>query len=58
MEHMEKVHTMCTYYRGISLLPCTAKLSAITINNRIINYCEILDIILDEQNGVRKIDHV
>ena len=49
-------------YRGISLLPCIAKLYSSILNNRLTKYCDILDIIADEQNGFRKarscLDHI
>ena len=41
-------------YRGISLLCCTAKLYSSMLNNRIMQYCEINDKLVDEQNGFRK----
>ena len=41
-------------YRGLSLLSCVAKLYSGILNNRINMYCDMLDIIVDEQNGFRK----
>ena len=40
-------------YRGISVLPCIAKLYSIILNNRIVKYYDVLDIIVDEQYGFR-----
>ena len=49
-------------YRGISLLPCIAKLYSSILNNRLTQYCDYLEIIVDEQNGFRKdrscVDHI
>jgi len=49
-------------YRGISLLSCVCKVFTGIINKRIVDYCEMHDIFVDEQNGFRKnracIDHV
>ena len=41
-------------YRGISLLSCLSKTYTSLINERINKYCEINDILVDEQNGFRK----
>lgn len=41
-------------YRGISLQSCIYKTYSAFLNNRINDYCELLDIIVDEQNGFRK----
>ncbi len=41
-------------YRGISLLSCVYKVYTSILNHRIINYCEMLDIFVDEQNGFRR----
>ena len=41
-------------YRGISLLSCLSKTYTSLINERITKYCEINDILVDEQNGFRK----
>ena len=47
-------------YRGISLLLCVSILYSRVINNRA--YCNICDILVDEQNGFRKdrscLDHI
>ena len=49
-------------YRGISLISCICKAFSLLINNRIVSYCEMLDIIHDEQNGFRSgrscVDHL
>ena len=41
-------------YRGISLLSCISKAYTSLINERISNYCEQHNILVDEQNGFRK----
>ena len=41
-------------YRGISLLSCVYKVYTSILNTRILEYCEMLDIFVDEQNGFRK----
>jgi len=41
-------------YRGISLLSCTSKLLSSILNRRISNYCDTLDLVVDEQNGFRR----
>ena len=41
-------------YRGISLLSCTSKVLSGILNARIYKYCELMDLIVDEQNGFRK----
>ena len=52
-----KDRSECMYdplnYRGISLLPCITKLYSSILNNRIVKYCDVLDTIVDEQNGFR-----
>ena len=49
-------------YRDISLLSCVSKLYSRVINNRLTAYCNICDILVDEQNGFRKdrscLDHI
>ena len=40
-------------YCGISLLPTLSKLYTSVINKRLLNYLEINNIIVDEQNGFR-----
>ena len=49
-------------YRGISLLSCVSKLYSRVIKNRLTDYCNICDILVDEQNGFRKdhscLDHI
>ena len=49
-------------YRGISLLSCIGKAFTAFLNNRIIRYCEMLNLIHDEQNGFRSgrscVDHL
>ena len=40
-------------YRGISLLSCVGKLFTYIINNRIVKYCEMLNLLHDKQNGFR-----
>ena len=49
-------------YRGISLSPCVSKLYSRVINNRLLAFCNICDILVDEQNGFRKdrlcLDHI
>ena len=41
-------------YRGIGLLPCIVKPFSCFISNRLTKYCDMLDIIVDKQNGFRK----
>ncbi len=41
-------------YRGISLLSCICKVFSGIINKRVIDYCELMNLIVDEQNGFRK----
>jgi len=41
-------------YRGISLLSCVSKLFTGILNNRLTKYYELMDIMVDEQNGFRK----
>ena len=41
-------------YRGISLLSCASKLYSRDINKRLTSYCNIFDILVDEQNSLRK----
>lgn len=41
-------------YRGISLLSNICKIYSGLLNSRITNYCEFLDIFVDEQNGFRR----
>ncbi len=41
-------------YRGISLLSWVCKVFSGIINRRISNYRELLDLFVDEQNGLRK----
>ena len=41
-------------YRGLSLLSCVAKLYSAVLNDRITSYCDMLNIVVDEQNGFRK----
>ena len=41
-------------YRGISLLSCVAKLLSGILNNRLCKYYDLLDLLVDEQNGFRK----
>lgn len=41
-------------YRAISLQSCVYKAYSALLNNRITDYCDILDLIVDEQNGFRK----
>ena len=63
---MQKYKSKCIFNplnsRGISLLACIAKLYSSIINNRLTKYCDIIDIIVDEQNGFRKasscLDHI
>ena len=49
-------------YRGISLLSCIGKAFTAFLKNRIIRYCEMLNLIHDEQNGFRSgrscVDHL
>ena len=40
-------------YRGISLISCVAKTYSSLLNNRIVHYCNELDLFADEQNGFR-----
>jgi len=50
------------HYRGISLLSCVYKLYTGILNNRIVDYCESNQIVVEEQNGFRKdrncMDHI
>ena len=41
-------------YRGISLLSTVSKVFTGILNNRLVRYCNLLDIIVEEQNGFRK----
>ena len=41
-------------YRGISLLSCVYKVYSGILNTRVVNYCEMLDIFVEEQNGFRR----
>ncbi len=40
-------------YRGINLLSCVSKIFSGLINNHLINYCELGDLLVDEQVGFR-----
>ena len=48
-DHLEPLN-----HRGISILSCVGKLYSSILNNRIINYCDILELLVPEQNGFRK----
>ena len=39
---------------GISLLSCVGKMYSSFLSNRMLSYCELCNIIVDEQNGFRK----
>ena len=41
-------------YNGISLHSCIPKVFSGLINNRLMNYCELGDLLVDEQGGFRK----
>ena len=41
-------------YRGISLLSCVGKMYSSLLSKRILSYCELCNILVDEQNGFRK----
>jgi uncharacterized OsmC-like protein len=41
------------HYRGISLLSCVSKLYTSILNKRIKDYCELVEIYVEEQNGFR-----
>ncbi len=41
-------------YRGILLLSCVSKTYTSLLNERIVKYCDINDILVDDQNGFRK----
>ncbi len=41
-------------YRGISLVSCVAKVYSAILNNRVVGYCNNLNLFADEQNGFRK----
>ena len=41
-------------YRGISLISCVGKLYSAVLNDRLVEYLELLNLIADEQNGSRK----
>jgi hypothetical protein len=49
-------------YRGITLLSCLSKTYTSLLNNRILEYCDSLNLLVNEQNGFRKnracIDHI
>ncbi len=49
-------------YRSISLLSCVSKVLSCLINNRVISYCELGDLLVDEHSGYRKnracVDHM
>ena len=49
-------------YRGISLLSCVSELYTRVVNNILTAYCNICDILVDEQNDFRKdcscLDHI
>ena len=49
-------------YRGISLLSCVLKAYSGILNKRVTDYCELMEIFSDEQNGFRKdrscVDHI
>ena len=53
-----KDSSKCRYtplnYRGISLICTLSKLYSSIISVRINMYCDLLDIIVDEQNGFRQ----
>ena len=38
-------------YRGISLLSCISKVYTALLNERLVNFCNANDILVDEQNG-------
>ena len=40
-------------YRGISLLSCISKVYTAMLNTRIVQYCDTLELLVDEQNGFR-----
>jgi hypothetical protein len=40
-------------YRGVSLLSCVYKTYSSIINNRLVKYLELLNILVEEQNGFR-----
>ena len=41
-------------YRGISLLSCVGKMYSSFLSNRILSFCELCNILVDEQNGFRR----
>ncbi len=41
-------------YRGISILSCVSNVFSDLINNRVLNYCELGDVLVHEQGGFRK----
>ena len=41
-------------YRGISLTSCLSKTYSSLLNNRIVSYCNTLNLFVDEQNGFRQ----
>ena len=41
-------------YRGNSLLSCVGKMYSSLLSNTILSYCELCNILVDEQNGFRK----
>ena len=45
---------MPTEYRGISLLSHIGKIYSQILNNRVVSYCEEIDLFCDEQNGFRQ----
>ena len=40
-------------YRGVSLISCVAKTCSRLLNNRIVYYCNELELFADKQNGFR-----
>ena len=42
-----------TEYRGVSLLSHIGKIYSQILNNRVVSYCEEIDLFCDEQNGFR-----
>ena len=43
-----------TEYRGVSLLSHIGKIYSQILNNRVVSYCEEIDLFCDEQNGFRQ----
>ena len=54
----EKLPYMPLNYCGISLISCIAKTYSSILNSRVSAYLEDRKILVEEQNGFRKVGHV